>query len=259
MRKIILLVTLFSFVVIANAQKKDQNKKDENKKDENKYVKLFDMYTMEKYEKCIDAAEGYTQSEKSAKDAEPYLYLAMSYFEISKDPERFDLKKNPNLKEPLRKALSNTGKFVKRDKDGSVRAEHSEYMEELKEAGADAIKAMYERKETAKYTAYARDMAKAFDKDNATYLYTGIYLVLGNSQSDGLKNIDLGIEGLKKSGKPAEGFDRVSKKMLIDGFVQYTDFLSTQKDKSKLKPTIALAQELLPESEEIKAQAKKIN
>lgn len=241
MRKIALLVIASLLFGQVQAQKE-------------KYTKLFDMYTMEKYQKCLDAAENYTQSEKTAKDPEPYMYMAMSLFEISKDPDRFDTKKYPELKDPLRKALSYTTKFVKRDKEGALREENKEFMEELKEASVDALKGMYDRKETSKYAAFARDMSKAFDKDYPVMLFTGVYLVYGNSQSDGLKNIDVAMENLKKNGKPDSGFDRMNTKLLTDGFVMYSTFLNDSKDKKKAQSVIALAKTLLPESEEIQKQ-----
>ena len=228
-------------------------------KDKEKYTKLFDLYTMEKYVKCIEIADGYTQNEKTAKDAEPYMYLAMSYFEISKDPDRFDLKKYPELKDPLKKAVNYTAKFAKRDKDGSLRAEAKEFMEELKEAAVDGIKGMYERKETSKYVAIAKDLSKAFDKDYSITLLTGVYMIYGNAQSDGNKNIDIALENLKKAGKPEEGFDRLNKRILTDGFMMYTTYLLDTKDKKKAQSTIALARELLPDSEELKEQEVAIN
>jgi len=219
-----------------------------------KYTKLFDMYTMEKYEKCIDAALGYTESEKTAKDPEPYLYISMSYFEMSKDPDRFDSKKHPEYKDPLKKSVGYAAKLTKRDKDGSFRADNKEFLEELKEATMEAIKGMYERKETSKYVSLSKDFSKAFDKDYPIMLFTGIYMVYGNSQSDGMKNIDVSMENLKKTGIPSEGFDRLSKRALTDGFVMYSTFLNDNKDKKKAQSVIAFAKELLPESEEIKKQ-----
>ena len=241
MRKIALLIVAALTFSQVQAQKE-------------KYTKLFDMYTMEKYQKCLDAAEGYTQSEKTAKDPEPYLYMAMSFFEISKDPDRFDTKKFPELKDPLKKAVGYSAKFAKRDKDGSLRADNKEFLDELKEAAIDAIKGMYERKETSKYASFARDMSKAFDKDYPTMLLTGIYLIYGNSQSEGIKNLDIAMENLKKAGKPEEGFDRLSKRMLTEGFVMYTTYLNDTKDKKKAQTVLALAKDLLPESEEIQKQ-----
>ena len=224
-----------------------------------KYTKLFDLYTMEKYAKCIETADGYTQSEKTAKDAEPYMYIAMSYFEVSKDPDRFDVKKYPELKDPLKKAVSYTAKFAKRDKDGSLRAENKEFLDELKEASVDGIKGMYERKETSKYASFARDLSKAYDKDYPVTLLTGVYLIYGNSQSEGIKNLDIAMENLKKAGKPEGGYDRLNKRILTDGFVMYTNYLLETKDKKKAQSTIALAKDLLPESEEIQKQEAAVN
>jgi hypothetical protein len=247
MRTILLFV-----VVFATSQAYAQ-------KDKEKYTKLFDMYTMEKYVKCIDAAENYTTSDKTAKDPEPYLYIAMSFFEISKDPDRFDLKKYPELKDPMKKAVNYTAKFVKKDKDGSLRAENKEFMEELKEASVETIKGMYERKETSKYASFARDLSKAYDKDYPVMFLTGMYLVYGNAQSDGLKNIDIAMENLKKTGKPEGGFERLDKHILTDAFIMYSNYLNDSKDKKKAQSVMDLAKELLPDSEEIKKQAEVIN
>ena len=106
---------------------------------------------------------------------------------------------------------------------------------------------------------FARDMSKAYDKDYPVTLLTGIYLVYGNAQSEGIKNLDIAMENLKKAGKPEEGFDRLNKRILTDGFVLYSQYLLDTKDKKKAQSTIALAKDLLPESEEIQKQEAAIN
>ena len=52
------------------------------------YEDLLVLYVDEDYEKCISKAERYTERDQTRRDALPFLFLSMCYFEISKRTTR---------------------------------------------------------------------------------------------------------------------------------------------------------------------------
>src|SRR5258705_13958817 len=129
MKKIVFtLLTCFVIVTVANAQKE---KKDYSKEDEKIYNKLANLFTMDKFVKCIEECENYIKNENTARSPYPYLYESMSYLAIYQDIDNHDVKK---FKDPLRKAMSYYGRFKKKDKSGEIKAENEEYTRELKKA-----------------------------------------------------------------------------------------------------------------------------
>ena len=51
------------------------------------YNDLLELLVDEEYEKLLYKAEKYTLSDKTKKDALPYVYMSMAYYEISKRDE----------------------------------------------------------------------------------------------------------------------------------------------------------------------------
>src|SRR5438874_13177677 len=98
MKKITLtFLTFLMIALFAHAQK------DNSKEDEKISNKLSNLFTMDKFAKCIEESESYIKNENTARSPYPYLYESMSYYAIAQDPESFDAKKFP---QPLRKAMS---------------------------------------------------------------------------------------------------------------------------------------------------------
>jgi len=49
------------------------------------YEDLLVMYVDEKYEKCIAKAESYINADDTKRDALPFLYVSMCYYEMSRN------------------------------------------------------------------------------------------------------------------------------------------------------------------------------
>ena len=77
-QKLVLSVTLLCAVFIANAQVIGGSN-----------TKLEKLYNEGKYENCLLKADGMTYKDDYAKDPEPYLYISMCFYQLSKseDPD----------------------------------------------------------------------------------------------------------------------------------------------------------------------------
>jgi hypothetical protein len=255
--KINLCLALFAVlsITLVRAQKKEKT-----------YQKLENYHVLEKYDKCIDEAQSLQLDDKYSKDVEPYLYAAMGYLGVYRNPDKYDIeKKYPDFKDPLRKSLSNFGKFRKRDKTGDAFAEQQLFATDLKNETFIMMSDLQEKNDKSKMGSYAREIAKAFPDDGVMMMLSAAYLVASGNAGDGIKNADAGykmLDSLSTSGefKPTEQ----ETKALSNSFILYTDYLTglrekPKENKEKALKFIALAEKLLPQDSNIKEQSAKIN
>ena len=251
-RILVTLVTCLAIVSLSNAQKK---KEDYSKEDEKIYNKLANLFTMDKFVKCIEECDSYIKDENTARSPYPYLYNSMSYFAIHQDQDSYDMKK---FKDPIRKALSFMGRFKKKDKSGELQKENIDYLRDLQKGALLECATLDGKKDFKNLQNIARDIAKNYDKDEGMLIISGVYLLRSDVKPEGERNIETGINMLKK--KKAEDnakFDFDQSDLLSHAFILYTDYLADAKD-ARLKSVLQFAKELLPENEKIKKQEEKI-
>src|SRR5258706_11053524 len=118
------------------------------------------------------------QNDKYSKDTEPYLYASMGYLGVYRHPDKYTLKKYPDYKDPLRKALSHFGKFRKRDKTGEKFSENKSFAEELKNETFLMMADLQEKNDKSKLGSYSREIAKAFPEDGLVTMLLGTHLVV---------------------------------------------------------------------------------
>ncbi len=92
------------------------------------YDDLLVLYVDEDYEKCVYKAERYTDRKDSHRDALPYLYASMCYFEMSKTPKYQEMEE---YKHAGRDALKWAAKYRRKDKNLEFFANYEDYWSEL--------------------------------------------------------------------------------------------------------------------------------
>ncbi len=248
------LLVFFLLIAFANAQKSKE--KDYTKEDEKINNKLSAIFDKDKFADCIDASDSYITDEKTSRSPFPYLFSSMSYFAIYNDQENFDMKK---FKDPLRKAISFMGRFKKKDKSGEVQKENSEFLSNLQNAVLSECASLKDKKDLRSLQNLSRDIAKNYDKDAAMLIISGVYLCSSDVKPEGEKNIESGMNFLKKRKADNDTkFDSEESGTLSKAFVLYTDYLSTGKDPVKTKEVMQFASDILPDNDAIKKQSEKI-
>lgn len=91
------------------------------------YDDLRILYADGKYEKLVKVADGYTNNDKTKKDALPYFWLARGLYKIHQKGSA-----DPVYKSAYKDAINAVSKGIKFDKSGSVLSQ-SEYVEFLDE------------------------------------------------------------------------------------------------------------------------------
>lgn len=94
------------------------------------------------YEKLVAKAEKYIGSDKTKKDALPYLYASKGYFEMSKDEIFLD-----DYPKAYNNAIGMAGKALKKDKDGSMYAEQIPYYTTIKSSVVEEIQNMVDQQD----------------------------------------------------------------------------------------------------------------
>lgn len=236
----------------ASGKEKEKNDKD----DEKIYNKLINLYTLDKFEQCIETCDKYIKGESTARSPYPYLYSSMCYLAIHKDRENYDMKQ---FRDPLRKAVSFIGRFKKKDKSGELQKENGEYLRELKKAALEEAALQNEKKDYKNLQNLGRDISKNYDQDEAMLIISGVYLCNAQAKIEGEKSIETGMNILKK--KKSEGnvaFSEEQADLLTQTFIMYTDYLMEIKDVAKSKTVMEFANELLPDNLKISTQSEKV-
>ncbi len=221
--------------------------------DEKIFNKLNTRYTLDNFEDCIKKAQGYAEGRNTSKDAYPYLYMAMSYFSIYQNIDHYDPK---IYKDPLRKALINAGKFLKRDKKKELRSESSDFLDQLHKATLKECAYMAKNTDWRNLQNLAREMSKEYPKDYPMQITAGTYLLYSGVKGEGEKAIQTGMDSLKK--KPAIT-DSLLQPDYVNAFVLYTGYLVETKDTKKAKTVIKFAMDYCPGNNDLKNISDKLN
>lgn len=216
------------------------------------YEKLAKLYNEGKYENCLYKADGYTYREENSKDAEPYLYIAMSLYQISLSTDEEIQEDYPDA---IKQAIKYTGRFASKDKEDALYTVNIEFVNKMKQAQKDEIK---EEFNNAKYSK-AIIAAKAYDnmnreEDQQVALFIALNELLSdNSQGQNHYNdASTKIKADLKANKFKE--DKILKSLLVDAFMKYTEVLVKKNKTEDAKKVIAFAKEIYPSDGYIKVQ-----
>jgi hypothetical protein len=202
------------------------------------YEDLLVLYVDEKYEKCIFKAEGYTEAESTKKDALPYLYISMCYFEMSKQ-EKF----NVDYPKASRDAIKWAEKYRKKDKDLEFFNNYGDFWAELntmvQEQGENFL-------EDPKGMSKAKQM---FDGITSYYPENpGGWLMLAvcNYKANMAKEGDMALAQFDKAMTAAGDIGSLptdQKKLLKNALIRYADLMVSKGQTSKAKQYAGLGKD----------------
>ena len=128
------------------------------------YDDLLIYYADGDYEKLVSKAEKYIGNDKTKKDALPYLYASKGYFEMSKDDIFID-----DYPKAYNQAIGMAGKALKKDKDGSMYAEHMNYYTEIKSSVVEEIQNMVDQQDYSRLRGTIMKLQRLDPKDVGSY------------------------------------------------------------------------------------------
>ncbi|MFA6402403.1 MAG: hypothetical protein WCX31_12395 [Salinivirgaceae bacterium] len=222
------------------------------------YKKLAQLYSQGKYESCLLKADNYTYKEDNAIDAEPYLYVAMCYYQLS-------ISEDPIIKEDYKdgykQALKYAAKFVKKDKEGKLYEENIEFINLLKVELNKEITTQFEKADYRKVIVAAKQLDKLNREPDYGLLYfTGINEIMSNNQSQGAKSMEQAKNKLQEMIKNQSiTFNSDTKSWLISGFLKYSEFLINKGTLKEASDVLLFGFKLFPDDGYLKLQSNAVN
>ncbi len=219
------------------------------------FQKLFDLYTMEDYDKCAYKAEKYTPKDKYRRDPEPYLYMAMCFYQAHVQPEKF----NQEFDNPLKDALKYAYKFRKKDKTGELYDANRELLDKIRSEALFNAKFYYNDSDYRKASNEFKRIQKVIPDDFNVMLMTGVADIMSKNASQGERLVIIAMDSIRaQDGSGVWEKDEVTYDIMIKGIVGYTNYLSEVKRLEEAQETLTFARKLVPDDATLKSQYKKI-
>jgi len=245
----LLLLFIGGFLLNANAQPPT-------------YDDLVILFSDADYEKLLKKAEKYTQSDKSRKDAIPYLYLSKANFEISKGGEQEELlAKYPRA---FKESIKYAGKCIQKDKEGIVVADNMAHFTNLKVVVTEILRNLAESGDFGRLMGQIPLMIKVDKKDVGAYYLKAAAYYYKKDITGMKKTAKIADEMLKASDPNAftisedDDFDLTNKKkadinMLKLGVINYARALVLARQKEGAKDIMGKVKQWFEEDEEFKS------
>lgn len=213
------------------------------------YQDLLIMYVDEKYDKCFDKAVKYTESDKTSKDALPYLYASMASFEMSRDHEYVD-----DFPKAFSTALSYGAKYRKKDPEDAYKEDSREYIEKLKMIIAEEVENYLLEGSEKGYGKSASLLKKinAIDtKDFGAMLLWGYLEIESKNKTEGKKILSEGFRLIKTIGTDVQFGDMTESQQyyLRMALMAYAKS-QREKDPAGAKETISIGHQYFYEERE---------
>jgi len=217
------------------------------------YEKLAKLYNQGKYENCLFKADNLTYKPESTNDAEPYLYIAMCFYQLS-------LSEDPIIQEDysdgVKQAIKYAARFIKKDKEGVMYTENIEFINLLKEIQKNEIKTLFDKGEYRK----AATSAKLFDKlnkdeDLVLLYFIGINGVMSNNLTQGTRDIEEATTKLNEVfSKGTYKTDPFINTFAISGFLKYSEYMVNQGNVADALKQLEMALKIYPNDGYLKLQ-----
>lgn len=219
--------------------------------------KLAKLYSAGKFESCLFKADNLTYKESTSRDPEPYLYIAMCFYQLSKSSD-------PIIREDYsdgeKQAVKYAGYFIRKDKEGDMYEDNLEFITMLKELQFAKIKKEFDEEEYRKAGTQCKKYAKLNKEEDFTVSYfIGACEILSRNITTGQRDLDEAKEGLKpllKSGNLK--IDKIFKPLISSIFMKYSEVLIAENRINEALAESKLGLKILPNDGYLKIQSNMI-
>ncbi|HMC97761.1 MAG TPA: hypothetical protein VKG92_08915 [Flavobacteriales bacterium] len=211
------------------------------------YEDLLVMYVDEKYEKCIAKAETYTMADDTKKDALPFLYMSMCFFEMSK-VEKFAV----DYPHASRDALKWAEKYRKKDKEREFFGNYEDYWAELNTTASTMGENLLDDPKGLSKAKQIFDAMVGYYPENP-----GRWLMLAMSQykSNLQKEGDLSVAAFDKALAAAGDITTLPKDQQVtlkNALIRYVDYLTSKGMRDRARQYASLGKDAFMEEADFK-------
>ncbi len=229
MKKLLTILT-FAFIGLSSIAQGD-------------YDDLLEMLVDEQYEKLLYKAEKYTLTDKTKKDALPYLYMSMAYYEISKDEEL-----SVKIPKSFKQSLKYAAKFRSKDKEDTYFAEYQEFLDQLREG---AVQEADPSMDQGKYTGaklYYKYLVKLDESDPGAWTLQGYVELRLKAKKESAASLEMVKTILSEQG--CGHLSDVQMDIFKRGLIMLAEGLDEMGERSEAKAWLELGFEYFKEDNE---------
>jgi hypothetical protein len=163
----------------------------------------------------------YTENDELRKDPIPYLYIAMSFFEIAKDPALNE--KHPDA---LKLSQKYAYKYRKKDKNDTYVEKYSGFLTALKDSSNRKAQYFYRQELYRKAATQYKYIVRFAPDDPMMQLWQGICEIKAKNIGEGERNLGLAMEKVDDNYLP----DREILWVTSSGFEEYAAYMDSKGD-----------------------------
>ncbi len=211
------------------------------------YDDLLVLYVDEKYDKCIQKAEYYTQKDDTRKDPLPFLYMSMCYYEMSKHE-----KYQQQYPKASRDALKWAEKYRRKDKENEFFKNYEDYWMNLNTLGMEeGENLMDDPKGLSRSRQVWNSMTVYYPENPGPWLM----LALVKYKSNMVREADEHVKEFEKRLAEAGDVDRLpadQRKLLKNALIRYADHLNDKGMRDEAKRFLAMGKDHFMEEPDFK-------
>jgi hypothetical protein len=212
------------------------------------FDKLLKFYIDEDYERCANKAYKMTQSDKFKKLPEPYLYVAMANFEMSRNEKYYETQPKA-----FNEALKYAVKYRKKDPDGLLLSEYSRFFDELRDVIFETAENHMDMDENNKALKLFKSLVVIEPENAGAHLFKAYNETKMNLKNDARNS----LEEFYTSFEAIGNFDLLPpdmKRILKKGAVLYANQLKESGNKSVAKEIMNKVYRYYEDDEDFKRQ-----
>lgn len=215
--------------------------------------KLAKLYNLGKYESCLYKAEDLTFKDDYKKDPEPYLYMAMCFYELSNSS---DPSIQEDFKNGLKQAIKYSAKFAKYDKEGEMYEDNIEFIQILKDSQFAIIKDYFDEGNYRKAGSTSKNYGKLLrEKDYSILYFRGVSEILSNNFSQGTRDLDEAtVELNSRINNGKLRVDNTFKSLVSASILKYSEYLIKENQTKASLENLSLGKKMFPNDGYIEVQ-----
>ncbi|HPF68610.1 MAG: tetratricopeptide repeat protein [Flavobacteriales bacterium] len=219
------------------------------------YEDLLVLYVDEDYEKCIAKAERYTERDQTRRDALPYLFLSMCYFEISKLDEYTS---QPEWRKADRDALRHAKRYRRKDKELVYFNNFEDYWEDLNTMAMETGLMWFEEGDYSKARRRFDKMVDYYPENAGAWQM----LALCQEKLRLRRDAEESMEEFRKAYAALGDIERLPKdqrRLLRTALIRYAEHMDTAGMRDSAQVVMELGQEAFMENAEFKGLYEELN
>ncbi|MEN9334838.1 MAG: hypothetical protein RLY35_2018 [Bacteroidota bacterium] len=216
---------------------------------DNDFKDLLSLFVDQKYEKVLNKAENYTMGDDTKKHPLPYLYIAMSLYEMSKIEKYTQMEE---YKGAFKDAMKFCSKYGAKDKEKKYVDEFPDFFMNIRKDITVEGDMQYEQQKYTKAKLYYDCLIDVEPNDAGAHIMLGLCFAHAKAVKDSDMELSKAKELLVSQSYSTRNEE--VKKLLKNALIVYANELGNASDKKKAAEWMGYANELFMDDPEWQIQ-----